>query len=464
VAQLYPSTPVTGYNANPPPDDGTQVSTNLERWSDVKTKIGDPLNVFAGAVDGNLTAAFGKTLDGATVVSTGTTYVMSAADQGRLIVVTVAGVVVTTPSAAVVGAPFTFAISNQSNGTITLDGFGAQTVDGLTVQTLKAGSGAVVKTDGSNWFTFGLKPAQLVSVNPPFGFDVPVNLGLVASVNAGILTVAIKTNSGNDPSPGDPVLIPYRDATVANGDPVWIAITAALSINTNAIGATLQTQNSTPFRFWICACNNAGTPVLALWHSGVAAPVAIIRPLDESSLQSATGISAAATSAGVFYCPNGTTLTNVAVRKIGFLDYVAGLATAGNYNIAPTKLQLYGPGIPSPGTVIQSAVSLSINPAITISNAVNAVKIFSHLTVSQTGTAAVLGTLTTTLKRGATTLDTAVQNIFLSTTLSLGGVVSLLAIDAPGTTTASYALATTSTNGGAIVTGQNATMLDEIMA
>ena len=157
MTALYPGTSVTGYNANPPPDDGTTVPTNLITWAGIKTKIGDPLDTFASAIDSNLTAAFGKTLDGAGVVSTAVNYAMTAADQGRLIYVTVAGKIVTTPDATVVNAPFVFAVLNNTTGNITLAGNATdtQTVDGATTVTIPAGAGAVVKTDGTNWFTYG---------------------------------------------------------------------------------------------------------------------------------------------------------------------------------------------------------------------------------------------------------------------------------------------------------------------
>lgn len=454
MAVLYPATAVSGYNANPPPDDGTTVPNNLEKWSDVKTKIGDPLNVFAGAVDSNVTAAFGKTLDGATVVSSAVDYPMTGADQGRLIVITVAGKTVTTPDATVVTAPFTFAINNQSAGTITIDGSGTQTVDGQLTQTLKAGAGCIVKTDGTNWFTYGLKPAQLVSVNPPYGFDAPINLGLAASVGSNILTIAIKTNSGADPTPGDPVLIPFRDVTIANGGPVWVAITAALSMTTNAVGATLGTQNSVPFRLWIVCFNNGGTPVLALWHSGAGAATTAINPLAETNLQSATGISAAATSAGVFYCPNGTTLTSVAFRTLGFAAYDSGLATAGTYASVPTKLQLFGPGVRKPGDIVQTAsANLATSVAITPTSPSNLIKVVS--TTQLNGSSS---TMNVTLKRGSTTLIVIGAQPG-STIASMPFAVSWL--DNPGTTSATtYSLS--GTNGTPQATNTNI-LLDEIM-
>lgn len=450
MGALYPGTSVNGYNANPPPDDGTTIATNLVTWAGIKTKIGDPLNTFAAGVDSNLTAAFGKTLDGATIVSTAVDYPMTAADQGRLIVVTVAGKTVTTPDATVVGAPFAFAVSNQSTGTITIDGSGTQTVDGQLTQVIKSGSGCIIRTDGSNWFTFGLKAAQLTSVNPPFGFDVPINLGLVASVGSGLLTVAVKTNSGADPTPGDPVLIPFRDVTVANGDPVWIAITAALSINTNAIGATLGSQNAVPFRLWVVAFNNSGTPVLGLWHSGSGAATNVINALNEETLRSATAISAAATSAGVIYCPNGTTITSKAFKVLGYLSYETTLATAGNYTAAPDILQLFGPGISKPGTPIQVQASAASNTAaITPGSKANLVLVQMSGTITASATA---GTYSTTAlaKRGTAGGTTIASSTFqgsASGSITVNTPYSLVTLDNPGVS-ASQTYTITSTAAG----------------
>lgn len=350
---LYPGTSVSGYNANPPPDDGTQVPNNQITWAGIKTKVGDPLNTFAGAVDGNITTAFSKTTDGAGVVSTSVDYPAAAADQGRLIVVTVSGKTVTTPDAGAVGAPFVFHVLNRSTGTITLAGNAnnAQTVDGLTSQVLQPGSGCAVKTDGTNWFTFGLKSAQINTSGANYGFNAAINLSLSASVGSNLLTIAVKTLAGNDPSAGDPVLIPFRNGADANGTPVWLTLTSALSISTNAVGATLGTQNSVPFRFWIVAFNNGGTPVLALINCSTATQ---IFPINQNYIANATGISGAATSAGVFYCPNGTTISGKPFRILGWLEYSAGLATAGSYASVPVFLQLFGPGCKLPGDVVQT--------------------------------------------------------------------------------------------------------------
>lgn len=187
------------------------------------------------------------------------------------------------------------------------------------------------------------------------------NLQLNASVASSKLTIAVKAAStGNDPSATAPVMIPFRDSTIANGDPVWRAVTGALSIDTNAVGATLGTANSVPFRLWVVAFDNAGTVVLALYQTvvGGASPTAI-SPLNPSALASSTAISGSATSAGVFYTPNGTTVSSKAFCILGYVDYASGLATAGTYASAPTTVQLMGPGIKLPGQIVQSVLGSS---------------------------------------------------------------------------------------------------------
>lgn len=359
MAALYPGTSVSGYNSNPPPDDGSTGSTNLITWNtDVKGKIGDPLNTFASSVDSNITSAFGKTLDGAAILAEGINYQVQAGDQGKLVKATASGITITTPDATAVGAPFMFAVNNQSSGIITLAGANPgvqQTVDGSNSQTIAQGGSCIVKTDGSNWFTIGLKPGTNTLTPSNYGFTDAVNINLQASVGSNILTIALKTKAGNDPSASDQVLIPFRDTTLTSGDPVWVSVTSALSINTNATGATLASQNNKPFRFWVVAFNNAGSAVLALWHSGAGASSIALNPMNEATLQSTTGISAAATSAGVFYTPNGTSLSGKAFRILGYIEYVTGLATAGTYSAAPDIVQLFGPGIKKPGDIVQAA-------------------------------------------------------------------------------------------------------------
>jgi hypothetical protein len=195
--------------------------------------------------------------------------------------------------------------------------------------------------------------------NPPFGFNAPVNLRIDASVASNILTITLNSDTGSAPDANHPIYIPFRDAAIANGDPVWRTVTGALTISTFAVGATLGSTNGVPFRLWIVAFDNAGTVVLGLINCSTSTQ---IFPLDETGIQSAVAMSAGATSPGVFYCPNGTTVASRAYRIIGYVEYSAGLATAGTYNIVPTKAQLFGPGVKKPGDHVQTRYGTTTTP------------------------------------------------------------------------------------------------------
>lgn len=172
MSSVYTSTTVSGYNSNPPPDDGTTGANNKITWAGIKSKLSDPLNTYAAAENTAITTAFGKTLDGAGTATSAVDYPAGASDQGRLVIVTVSGKVVTTPDATVVLSPFVFGVLNQSTGNINITGNNpgvAQTVDGSTTQVLGPGQGCLVQTDGANWFTTGLKsqPPQGTTGNRP---------------------------------------------------------------------------------------------------------------------------------------------------------------------------------------------------------------------------------------------------------------------------------------------------------
>jgi len=56
VSQTTPGT----YNQNPPPDDGSHVSSNLVQWAKHTGKIGDPLRLFCQNINAAILAAFGS--------------------------------------------------------------------------------------------------------------------------------------------------------------------------------------------------------------------------------------------------------------------------------------------------------------------------------------------------------------------------------------------------------------------
>ena len=51
----YSEVTVAGYNASPPPDDGTQVAANEVTWAGIKSKIGDPIKTAFDTCQTNIT-------------------------------------------------------------------------------------------------------------------------------------------------------------------------------------------------------------------------------------------------------------------------------------------------------------------------------------------------------------------------------------------------------------------------
>lgn len=71
MANPYTAVTISGYNATPPPDDGSQVSANQVTWAKHKTKLADPIKTLAESINTNVNAAF-ATVDDASNLSTGT--------------------------------------------------------------------------------------------------------------------------------------------------------------------------------------------------------------------------------------------------------------------------------------------------------------------------------------------------------------------------------------------------------
>jgi hypothetical protein len=239
-----------------------------------------------------------------------------------------------------------------------------------------AGGGTVTSVVGGNQTITGSGTIQTDS-----GLGIQ-NLSLSASVAANILTVNVLDSSGATCSATSSARIQFRSSTATSGVVTSNYITGALSISTFAVGATLGSSNNTAFRLWVLAFDNAGTTVLALFNASNATT---IFPLNEGTLLTTVAMSAAATSAGVAYTPNGTTLTSKAFRILGYVEYNStGLVTAGTYATAPNFVQLFGPGVRKPGEPVQKTIFTTTTGSTSASNTFTA----SNLTKSITPTSA----------------------------------------------------------------------------
>lgn len=348
MAAPYSSIPISGYNSNPPADDGSAVSTNQITWAGNKTKLSDPIKTRTDSMDSALVTAFTKTLGGGGITSISTDYTIQSSDQGKLVKAT-ASLALTMGDATAFLAPFCHGFVNLSGTTITVSGGGGQTIDGNASFTVAPGAGFLAFTDGANWNTSGLQ-GTLVGKQLMYGFIL--NGTIVQSNSSNAVTWSLKTLAGNDPSSTDPVIACFRNSTQGTGNYVYRAITAATSVTITS-GGTMGASNNVAFRIWSVLFDDAGTIKMGVINcrSGTTLYPLGQRPVAGSTADNGSGGS---TSAQVFYTKNGVAaVSSKAYVVLGYADYESGLSTAGSWNVNPDHIQCYGPGVPLPGQVIQ---------------------------------------------------------------------------------------------------------------
>lgn len=266
---------------------------------------------------------------------------------------------------------------------------------------------------------------------------------LIAAVNTNILTVQIKNSINAVISATGPVLVGFRDSNLTLGDPIFRKMTADLQLTVAATN-TLGTVNGQPFRLWIVLIDNNGTMQLGVFNAilGGASPTAIV-PLSEDVLQSPVNFGTGGDSAGTIVTI--TACSNKAIRILGYMEWASGLATAGQWASLPTKIQLFGPGIKKPGDIVQEVWGSATTSTNTTSSAFSASGLSASITPTSAanlisaradGNATVANTATqlqAELRRGTSTRVGLAAQWNASTNFNFG-VLSLLGLDAPGTT------------------------------
>lgn len=197
-------------------------------------------------------------------------------------------------------------------------------------------------------------PIKLATASVPYAGGM-LNGYLVESRAANAATFAVKTLAGTDPSATDPVYVAFRSATVGSGAFVIRTLTSALTLTLSA-GSTLGFTSAVAARVWLVIFDDAGTLRLGAINcrSGVN-----VFPLGRWPVASSTaeGGAGGADTAQVFY--TGTAVTAKAYAVIGYASYETGLATAGNWAAAPTRLQMYRESDILPGQTVQELRSSS---------------------------------------------------------------------------------------------------------
>jgi len=271
-------------------------------------------------------------------------YTLVAADRGKVIDGTSGTWTLTLLALATAGVGFECTVKNSGTGVITLDGNASETIDGATTLTLNPGDSIVLSAQAGGWASVLRTLGAGAEVQGAI-----VNGTLTATVGSNILTFALKTKSGADPSVSDSVWIIFRHSTITNGGYTVRRVSSALSWTLSA-GSTVGFANNQTGRIYAGLLDNAGTVEGFAYYplSGLS-----LKGLDESALQSTTaeGGAGAADSAQVLY--STTARTGVPVRLLGYIEIQTG-ATAGNWSNSPTKIQTLGPGVPRTGQIMQT--------------------------------------------------------------------------------------------------------------
>lgn len=134
----YSSQSATGYNASPPPDDGTTVASNKITWqSTIKAKLADPLKTLADAINTALVTALN--LSCRTISANDSTV---ASDHWRTMQVT-GTTTVSLGDAATMASGYMVTVYNAGTGTVTVSrANAADTIDGTAADTTIAAKDA----------------------------------------------------------------------------------------------------------------------------------------------------------------------------------------------------------------------------------------------------------------------------------------------------------------------------------
>jgi hypothetical protein len=149
MSNPYTTQTITGYNQSPPADDGSQVSTNEIKWSNHKTKLGDPIKTLSEAINTELLSAFALTF-GQTISAHSGDYTVVAGDRGKFLSVT-GTTTITLLAVATAGEGFPLVVVNTGTGVVTVDGNGAETINGDATVTLNPGNSIILNTNGTSW-------------------------------------------------------------------------------------------------------------------------------------------------------------------------------------------------------------------------------------------------------------------------------------------------------------------------
>lgn len=149
MSNPYTTVTVSGFNANPPSDDGARTAANQLSWSKHKTKLADPLKTAIEAINANLLTAFAKLF--ANDVSThAANYTVTVADQGKMLLVS-GTTTITLPAVASAQSNFAILVINSGSAAVTVAASSGELINGGAVVGLGPAEGVILASSGTAW-------------------------------------------------------------------------------------------------------------------------------------------------------------------------------------------------------------------------------------------------------------------------------------------------------------------------
>ncbi|MBS4052678.1 MAG: hypothetical protein KGZ69_15980 [Methylomonas sp.] len=239
----YVEPTLTGYNASPPSDDGSQTEANKVKWATIKEKLDDPIKAYAQAISSAMLAASGDRF-GNTKNAQSTNYGIQTTDRGAWIAASNT-ITVTLPSAVTVGDGWIVGVVNVSATTISIATTSSQTINGsgTTASLTARGDGMMFMSDGANWVAvIGLASNDSL----PKGYIS----GLVISNNSSDAGHDIDISVGECRDSSDAANLAITSVLTKQIDVNWVAGTNAggfpssLSLSANTVYHFFMIRNS----------------------------------------------------------------------------------------------------------------------------------------------------------------------------------------------------------------------------
>lgn len=217
----YSSQSITGYNASPPSDDGSQVEANKIKWATHKDKLSDPVKTLAESINTALVTYVDRQ---PTLKSVN--YTTVASDHLKMIEAT-GTITITLGAVASMGAGYTVTVKNAGTGTITVEGSGSETIDGSLNVTLKPDDSIICIVDNSSG-SYLIAGRNIEYVNA-LTSDAQTQLNAKQPLDSDLTAIAALANTNSN-------------FIVGNGS-TWVAETGSTARASLGLGS-MATQNS----------------------------------------------------------------------------------------------------------------------------------------------------------------------------------------------------------------------------